>query len=240
MFNAKATSEFETLKQETNRQNFKMKKFKLFILIYFVVSSCIGQTYSDNSWQFPDTFSIQKPNKQFYSILDSLGGTSIYSPNKTSSKIYGIVDTLHNPEGFVIIDYKNLDVLIALEKESQFLMFSAGNFGFDSLVIDRINIDKKGNDELIIKYRNTNGRGYPSWEENGYGFVIWNLDNRSLLFAFDDLYHIDNPPYPHPKNYSDQNYYYKIKEDQIIISEIDNSNMIIYKFTNELYTKLKQ
>src|SRR5688572_17038959 len=130
------------------------------ILIY---NMSYGQEYSD-TLSFEASTEVIK-----VTIPDSLKGRIIY--------------TIENPTSYVVQGFENSNYkyFIAIKTLTGFASYGI-NFGDYSNAyitgIDRCNLDKKGNDELMIKWDYTTGNNgaLSGWSESASGNIIWNLD----------------------------------------------------------------
>ena len=101
-----------------------------------------------------------------------------------SLRSFAILDSIDSPKAYVIRhnNYSRITTAIAIKKENQYAVFSLFPDGihFAEFEIARQNIDNAGNDELVIRWKNS---------DNETGILVWNLDTYSyILNIFETRY----------------------------------------------------
>ena len=149
-----------------------------------------GQDKEDNEYisALPDTFKFFKATDlKYYSTLDSIKGI--------------IFDSITKPTAYFIDTYNEggYSWCIAIKQKGKYVVFnpfqnSSAYTETSNLTFERKNFNGKGNEELIIKWQFYTG--HTGWEnsihERQGGVLIWDLDNLTMLFDYDNYYSLQN------------------------------------------------
>jgi len=155
--------------------------FLLFICLGCFVVSAYGE-------ELPDTFYIKMADIVYTDIL--------YYEDISAMRIR---DSIENPKAY-LIDSED-GVTIAIEKENKYVTFRLcqPSFGFcqksnyDYCTFERKNINNTGNEELIIRWFQRDGRSYST---NGFsvyysGILVWDIDSYKCLLDLETCFSSD-------------------------------------------------
>lgn len=148
-------------------------------------------------------------------------------PDDPNSEGYGWKIAMEGKDGFVVFD-----------PFEQSLAYASA----DQLSFERVDLDGKGNNELLVRWRFY--AGHTGWEhsihEHMSGLQVWNLDTRTRMFDFQNYYNhqewwtvfapdsTESLPYEEREvletgdNYRTEHFDAEIRKKEIIITVLEN------------------
>ncbi len=145
------------------------------IFLFFVCLGCVFTAYSSGYQDLPDSIHTSK-------------AVDIVYYDDISFCRESIVDSIENPKAY-LFNHGDSQMYIALERESKYAVFSLSKSPIKSHTLERKNINKIGNDELIIHWDDLSPG--MSGGTASSGILVWDIDSYNCFLDFQNWFFAD-------------------------------------------------